>query len=230
MEKSIVIENIVIDIERKNIKNMYIRIYPPEGKVKMTVPKYIKEDAIRMFATSRISWIKTQREKIKNKPPQWELKFVTGESHYLWGKIYIMEVLYTDNSNKVIIDRDILILEVKKGSSKEQREHIMTEWYREQLKEAIPIALELCTKIVGKSPNEWHVKNMRTRWGTCNPSKKRIWLNLQLAKKPPECLDYVIIHELVHLYVRKHDDKFKAYMDKFYPNWWMVKKRLNERL
>lgn len=230
MEKSIVIENIVIHIERKNIKNMYIRIYPPEGKVKMTVPKYIKEDAIIMFASSRICWIKTQRKRMEDKPTQGELKFITGESHYLWGKIYIMEVLYTDNSNKVIIDGDRLILRIKKGSSKEQREHIITEWYREQLKAAIPSALEKCTNIVGKSPEEWHVKNMVTRWGTCNPSKKRIWLNLQLAKKPPECLDYVIIHELVHLYVRKHDNKFKAYMDQFYPNWRMVKKRLNEGL
>lgn len=227
MEEKIIIDDLVIDIERKAIKNMYIRIYPPDGRVKMTVPKHTKIDTVKLFANSRINWINKQRAIMVSRPIKVELQYVTGEYHYLWGMKYRLE-LVEGTTNGVAIKADRLILETRKGASKEQREHIMTEWYRELLKAAIPSALEKCSRIVGKSPKEWHVKNMRTRWGTCNPSKKRIWLNLQLVKKSPECLDYVITHELVHLYVRKHDDKFKAYMDRFYPDWRKVKKSLNQ--
>jgi predicted metal-dependent hydrolase len=229
MEEKIIIEDLLINIERKSIKNMYIRIYPPDGKIKMTVPKHIKIDTVKMFASSRINWIKKQREIMVSKPIKEELQYITGEYHYLWGKRYILEIV-EGSANSVDIKDDRLILQTKSGASSEELERLMIEWYREILKAAIPSALEKWTKIVGKSPKEWHVKNMRTRWGTCNPSKKRIWLNLQLVKKPPECLDYVIVHELVHLYVRKHDDEFKAYMDRFYPDWRMVKKGLNQEL
>lgn len=229
MEEKIVIDNIVIDVERKSIKNMYIRVYPPDGKVKMTVPKHCRIDNVKMFACSRISWINKQRAIMISSPIKAEPQYVSGEFHYLWGKKYIFEHI-EGISNRVDIEADRIILQTKNGASREERERIMNQWYRQLLKAAIPDALGECAKIVGRSPKEWYVKNMRTRWGTCNPSKKRIWLNLQLVKKKPECLDYVITHELVHLYVRKHDDKFKAYMDRFYPDWRRVKKLLNEEM
>lgn len=227
MEEKIVVDNLVIYLERKSIKNMYIRIYPPDGRVKITVPKHTNIYTVRMFATSRIDWINKQRATILSRPIKVELQYVTGEYHYLWGIKYRLE-LVEGTTNRTTIEADTIILETKKGASKEQREHTVNEWYRGLLKEAIPSVLEKCSRVVGKSPKEWHVKNMRTRWGTCNPSKERIWLNLQLVKKPPECLDYVITHELVHLYVRNHDDRFKAYMDSFYPDWRKVKKLLNQ--
>ncbi len=230
MEDQIVVSNIEILVERKDIKNMYIRILPPDGKVKITVPKSITDDAVRMFAISRIAWIKRQKANFENQSRQTKRQYVSGESHYLWGKRYRLEVVYSGVRNDVLIKGDKIILQVRKDSTTEQREYVMEEWYREQLKKVIPASLAKCTKIVGKSPDEWRVKNMRTKWGTCSPSKKRIWLNLQLAKKTPECLEYVITHELVHLYIKNHNDEFRAYMDQFYPSWQIVKKQLNEQM
>lgn len=230
MEDQIVISNIEMLVERKDIKNMYIRILPPDGKVKITVPKTISDDAIRMFAISRIAWIKKQKANFENQSRQTKRQYISGESHFLWGKRYRLEVVYSGVRNDVFVKGDKLFLQVRKESTQEQRETVMEEWYREQIKQAIPAVLEKYAKIVGKTPDEWRVKNMRTKWGTCNPIKKRIWLNLQLAKKTPECLDYVIVHELVHLYVKNHNDEFRTYMDQFYPNWQVVKKQLNEQM
>lgn len=230
MEDQIVISNIEMLVERKDIKNMYIRILPPDGKVKITVPKAISDDAIRMFAISRIAWIKKQKANFENQSRQTKRQYISGESHFLWGKRYRLEVIYSGVRNDVFVREDKLFLQARKESTQEQRETVIEEWYREQIKQAIPSVLEKYSRIVGKAPDEWRVKNMRTKWGTCNPIKKRIWLNLQLAKKTPECLDYVIVHELVHLYVKNHNDEFRAYMDQFYPNWQVVKKQLNEQM
>lgn len=220
------IDDIKILIERKNIKNIYIRVLPPDGNVKVTAPKRASNDAIRTFVMSKLNWIKKHKAEIEQIPRQKELKYFSGEPHYLWGNAYTLEVVYSNGGSDVSIQGDKIVLKTVEDSSFEQREKLMIEWYRKLLKDAIPNLLEKCIKIVGKAPNEWHVKNMKTRWGTCNTKKKRIWLNLQLAKKPPECLEYVIIHELAHLYVASHNAEFKAYMDRFYPDWKEVKKKL----
>ena len=216
-----------ISAEKKQIKNMYIRVIPPDGKVKITAPMSVTEDTIRMFAESRIVWIKKQRQKFAERPRKTERKYVTGESCYLWGKRYRLEVVYSNVRNDISISGQRIVLQVRKDSTPKQRANVMDNWYRERLKEAIPSILERCEKIAGVRAKEWHVKNMRTKWGTCNVQAKRIWLNLQLAKKTPECLEYVIVHELVHLLEKSHNDVFKAYMDRFYPNWRTVKTRLN---
>jgi predicted metal-dependent hydrolase len=226
MKQQIEIDGIKMQVERKNIKNMYIRILPPNGEVKITVPKLISDEKVRLFILSRIAWIKKNKAKCIGNPPPAKENYVSGEIHYLWGKAYRLEVFYTNGKSNVYIKEDNIVLEVQKNSTQAQREDIIREWYRKELKKEIPKLLERCVKVVGKSPNEWRVKNMRTRWGTCNINKKRIWLNLQLAKKPIECLEYVITHELVHLYEKGHNAKFRAYMDQFYPNWRSVKKQL----
>ncbi|MEA5013421.1 MAG: SprT family zinc-dependent metalloprotease [Candidatus Limiplasma sp.] len=219
-----------ISAEKKQIKNMYIRVIPPDGKVKITAPMSATEDAIRMFAVSRIAWIKKQRQKFVEQPRQTERKYVTGESYYLWGKRYRLDIVYSNVRNDISISGSKIVLQVRRDSTSQQRANVMDEWYREILKKAIPPILEKCEKIVGVKAKEWQVKNMRTKWGTCNIKAKRIWLNLQLAKKTPECLEYVIIHELVHLLEKNHNDAFKGYMDRFYPNWRMVKADLNDQI
>lgn len=221
---------IEITAEKKNIKNMYIRIVPPNGKVRITAPMSATEDAIRMFAVSRIAWIKKQRQKFADQPRQTERKYVTGESHYLWGRRYRLDTVYSNIRNNVSVSGQRIVLQVRRDSTPQQRANVMDNWYREILKNAIPPVLEKCERLVGVKASEWQVKNMRTKWGTCNISKKRIWLNLQLAKKTPECLEYVIIHELVHLLEKSHNDIFKAYMDQFYHNWRLVKVNLNEQM
>lgn len=219
-----------ISAEKKQIKNMYIRVIPPDGKVKITAPMSATEDAIRMFAVSRIAWIKKQRQKFVEQPRQTERKYVTGESYYLWGKRYRLDVVYSNTRNDVSLSGQKIVLQVRKDSTPQQRANVMDEWYREVLKNAIPPVFEKCERLVGVKAKEWQVKNMRTKWGTCNIQAKRIWLNLQLAKKTPECLEYVIIHELVHLLEKNHNDVFKGYMDSFYPNWRTVKANLNDQI
>lgn len=219
-----------ISAEKKQIKNMYIRVLPPDGKVKITAPVSASDDAIRMFAISRIAWIKKQRQKFAEQPRQTERHYVTGESYYLWGVRYRLDVVYSNVRNDIAVSGSKIIMQVRKDSTPQQRANVMEEWYRGILKNAIPPVFEKCERIVGVKAKEWQVKNMTTKWGTCNIQAKRIWLNLQLAKKTPECLEYVIIHELVHLLEKSHNEVFRAYMDNFYPNWRTVKAHLNEQM
>lgn len=152
----------------------------------------------------------------------------SGQVYYLWGKPYTLKVIHLGECHDVYIQGDDLILNTKKDSNFVEREKQLDRWYRNQLKRVLPEVLHRCEKIVGKTARECRIKKMKTRWGTCNIIERRIWINLQLAKKTPDCLDYVMIHELTHLYERGHGPRFKAYMDEFYPNWRSVKKHLNE--
>ena len=228
--EEMVLNGIAISVTRKPIKNMYIRVVPPDGRVQVTVPYTVSEDAVRRFAISRISWIKKQKKSFEEQPRQTKRQYVTGESYYLWGRRYRLDVCYSNTRNQVELSGGKLILQVRKESTFKQRQYIMNEWYRRQMKQTVPDVLAKCEKIVGVQADEWYIKNMRTKWGTCNIEKKRIWLNLQLAKKTPECLEYVIIHELVHLLERNHNDKFCEYMDCFCPNWREVKANLNQQM
>ena len=225
----IVVGGITIQVEKKLIKNMYIRVLPPDGIVHIAVPGNTSDDAIRMFAVSRIAWIKKQQHKFAEQARQAQRQYVSGESYYVWGRRYRLEVIYSSTNNAVSVSGNRLILQVRRESTVKQRENTLNEWYRDQLKQAVPSVLEQCEKTVGVRVAEWHVKNMRTKWGSCIPERKRIWLNLQLAKKSPECLEYVIIHELVHFLERSHSDSFREYMDKFYPMWRTVKEGLNSQ-
>ncbi|MCL2578945.1 MAG: M48 family metallopeptidase [Oscillospiraceae bacterium] len=227
---SLIVGGIDVSAEKKQIKNMYIRVVPPDGKVKITAPMSATEDVIRMFAVSRIAWIKKQRQKFIEQPRQTEYKYLAGESHYLWGKRYPLDVVYSNMRNNVSISGQRIVLQVREDSTPQQRADVVNNWYREILKETIPPVFEKCEKIVGVKAKEWRIKNMRTRWGTCNVKEKRIWLNLQLVKKAPEGLEYVIIHELVHLLEKSHNDVFKGYMDRLYPSWRTVKAILNDQV
>lgn len=224
------IGNVSITVIKKNIKNMYIRVLPPDGKVQITAPHSTEDDAIRMFAISRISWIKKQRENFEGQARQTKRQYVTGESYYVWGRRYRLDVQYSNVRNNVSLKDGRLILQVRPGSTPEQRERIINDWYREQLKSKLPEVIRKCEQVVGVHASEWKIKNMRTKWGTCNIDRKRIWLNLQLVKKTPECLAYVVTHELVHLLERNHNDKFQKYMDNFFPEWRVVKEALNQQM
>lgn len=225
----ILVGGIDIQVSKKKIKNMYIRVLPPDGIVHIAVPEDTSDDALRMFAVSRIAWVKRQKQKFADQARQTKRQYVSGESYYVWGRRYRLEVVYSAVRNAVYISGNKLVLQVRKESTDKQRENTLNEWYRDQLKLAIPPVLEKCEKIVGVRATEWLVKNMRTKWGSCIPEHKRIWLNLQLAKKSPECLEYVITHELVHMLERNHSERFREYMDKFYPTWRTVKEDLNSQ-
>ena len=228
--KEIVLSGIVISITKKSIKNMYIRVLPPDGKVQITSPQTSSDDSIRRFAISRMAWIKKQRRNFEEQARQTKRQYVTGESYYVWGQRYRLDVQYSNVRNQVYLSGGKLVLQVRKESTTIQRENVLNEWYRGLMKEAVPKILIKCENIVGVQVEEWYIKNMRTKWGTCNIEKKRIWLNLQLAKKTPECLEYVIIHELAHFLERNHNERFCEYMNQFYPNWREVKDSLNQQM
>jgi predicted metal-dependent hydrolase len=223
----LIINNIEIEVQKKNIKNLHLSVLPPQGSVRVSAPKNMNEDAIRMFIITKISWIKKQQDKFKNQPRQSEREYVSGESIFLWGKRYRLEVIYSNAKNDVRIKGEKLIFQVREASTTEQRAKVLNEWYREYIKREIPCLIEKWQNIIGVTDLDWSVKNMKTRWGTCNAKDKRIWLNLQLVKKPPQCLEYVIVHELVHLLEKNHNKIFTGYMDKFLPDWRITKDELN---
>lgn len=221
------VSGVEIEVVKKNIKNMHLSVLPPMGKVRISAPLKASDEVINLFAITKIAWIKKQIEKFENQPRQTKREYVSGESHYLWGRKYRLEIKYTKTANKVEIKANKLILTVRENSTKSQRENVLNEWYRAKLKAKLPVLVEKWENIIGVKVNAVGVKNMLTRWGTCNSKEKRIWVNLQLAKKPVNCLEYIIVHELVHLLEKKHTSLFVDFMDKFLPNWRILRDELN---
>lgn len=225
----IVINDIEIEVIRKNIKNVHLSVHPPNGRVRLAVPQKMEEEAIRLFAISKLSWIKKQRSKYNLQERQSVREFLSGESHYFMGTRYLLNVVETSGKQYVELkNKKYINLYVRPNSTKEKRERIMSQWYRNQLKMLIPEYIEKWEEIIGVKVEEWGVKLMKTKWGTCNIEAKRIWLNLELAKKNPRCLEFITVHEMVHLLERKHNERFKAYMDKFLPNWQSIRDELND--
>jgi predicted metal-dependent hydrolase len=223
------VSDITIEIVRKNIKNLHLAVYPPAGRVRIATPLRIDDDAVRLFAISKLPWIKKQRSKFESQERQAKREYVSGESHYVEGVRYRLNVIYQNTTPKVVIrNKKYLDLYVRPSSSAEQRERVLIKWYRQQLKEKVPTLFEKWQTVIGVQVNDWEVKQMKTKWGTCNIKAKRIWLNLELAKKPSHCLEYIIVHELVHLLERHHNVRFLALMDKFMPQWRAYQNELNQ--
>lgn len=232
--RHITIQGIEVEIEKKKIKNMYLRILPPEGRVYITAPIRMPEHTIREFVESKKDWIKLQQEKqqirIEKEKQRNEQEYKTGESVLLWGKVITLEVQYKAEHNTVERYGEQLLLKVretKELSTSNQREKILKNWLRNTLSQELPNLFHKWETIIGVKANDWYIRDMKTRWGTCNVRTKRICINLRLINKDPDCLEYVVVHELVHLLEKSHNHIFKAYMDQFYPLWKEVKARLN---
>ena len=224
--KIITVNNIEIELHKKKIKNLHLRVRYIDSKVLVSAPKYVKEEDIRDFIISKMPWIIKQQERFKNLPQIKERLYITGETVFLWGKSYLLKVIHKKGRNNVYINSGEIVLAVEEDSTVEKREKILNNWYRDHIKKAIPSLIEKWQPVIGVQTNDWGVKNMKTRWGTCNVVAKRIWLNLQLTQKPLICLEYVVVHELVHLIEKKHDKAFFALMDRFLPNWRATKLQL----
>ena len=222
------ISGIKIEVQKKNIKNLHLVVAPPEGKVRVSAPMHLSDESIAMFIRTKLGWIKKQQEKFKKQPRQTEREYVSGETLYVWGQQYFLRVDYSYKGNSLVLEGNEAILTVRKESTASQREAFVNEWYRALLKEKIETYLPKWEKITGLHCDSWQTKYMTTRWGTCNTNTGKIWLNLQLAKKPIECLEYVILHELTHLKVRNHSKEFVALMDRYMPYWREIKKLLND--
>ena len=222
------ISGIKIEVQKKNIKNLHLVVAPPDGKVRVSAPMHLSDESITMFVRTKLGWIKKQQEKFEKQPRQSEREYVSGETLYLFGQQYFLRVEYSYKGNSLVLEGNEAILTVRKESTVSQREAFVNEWYRAKLKEKIEIYLPKWERIAGLYCDSWQTKYMTTRWGTCNTSTRKIWLNLQLAKKPIECLEYVILHELAHLKVRNHSKDFVALMDQYMPYWRETKKLLND--
>jgi len=224
----IIINDIKIDVIRKNIKNIYLAVYPPNGRVRIAVPLHTSNDTIRLFAISKLNWIKRNQRKFEDQeriPPR---EYKQHESLYFFGKRYLLNIIETDKSPKVVLNNNQFIdLHIKPNTPINKRHELLKKWYRAQLKEQIPPLIEKWEKILNVKVNQWFTKQMKTRWGSCNTVKKRIWINLELAKKPLPCLEYIVVHEMVHLLERLHNQRFLNYMDTYLPNWRRLKQELN---
>lgn len=227
--KLLEIGNISVEVVKKDIKNLHLAVYPPHGRVRLAAPEGVNDETLRLFTISKLQWIRKQQRSFASQERQPERRYIQRESHYFLGKRYLLRIVDTDKAARVEIkNRTYIDLYVKPGSSKEQRQHLLNEWYRAELKKLIPDILTQWERRIGVQVEDWGVKQMKTKWGTCNIQKKRILVNLELAKKPVNCLEYIIVHELVHLLERLHNERFLAYMDKFMPRWKYYRDELNK--
>ncbi len=224
------INGIPIIIHRKSIKNMHLYVKPPDGHVEVSAPLNLSDESVELFIRTKIGWIKRQQERFSSQKRQTKREYVSGEAFYLWGVQFYLLVNYSNKGNSLIIDGDKAILTVRKESTVLQRENYVNEWYRAALKKEIERLLPKWEKITGLYADSWQTKYMTTRWGTCNVQSKKIWFNLMLAKKPIECLEYVILHELAHLQEKRHNAAFIEIMDLHMPGWREVRKRLNNQI
>lgn len=224
----ITVSGITVEVIRKDIKNLHLGVYPPNGRVRVAAPLVLKNEAIRLAIIDKLWWIKRQRKKFADQPRQSQREMVNGESHYFMGRRYRLRVHEQEGPPRIAIRGTAsLDLFVRPGSSAEQRHKVLQRWYRQQLKALIPPLLEKWQASLGVKVNSWGVKAMKTKWGSCNPKARRIWLNLELAKKPYQCLEYILVHELAHLLERHHNDQFMELMDRFMPQWSKYRKALN---
>jgi predicted metal-dependent hydrolase len=217
-----------IDVVRKDIKNMHLAVYPPTGRVRIAAPLRINDEAVRLFAISKISWIRKHQRNFLAQDRQTPRKYKERESHYFQGKRYLLRVIEEDAPPKIVFKTKTYIdLYVRPNTSTEQRQIIINEWYRAELKKLIHPIIDKWQSRIGVTVDDWQVKQMKTKWGTCNIEKKRIWINLELAKKPLNCLEYIIVHEMIHLLERHHNDRFLALLESFLPQWKFYKEELN---
>jgi predicted metal-dependent hydrolase len=227
MEK-ITLNEISIDVELKDIKNIHLSVYPPIGRVRIAAPLRMNLDTIRIYAISKLGWIKKQRQKFQRQVRESPREYLTKETHYYLGTRYQLNVIEKNAPPSVNIKHKTIHLNVRPGADLQKKQTIMDEWYRSQLKIAVVPIISKWEKLMGVSINEFGIKKMKTKWGTCNREAKRIWLNLELAKKPFQCIEYIIVHELVHLLERSHNEKFVSYMNQFLPEWKQLKRELNK--
>ncbi|MGL2999422.1 M48 family metallopeptidase [Flavobacterium sp. RSSB_23] len=218
---------ITIEVTQKDIKNVHLSVYPPFGQVKIAAPMRMSLDTIRIYAITKLSWIKKQQTKIKAQKREAPREYLTKESHYYSGKRYLLKVIENNSTPNVKLKQNTIELYIRPETDTAKRKEILDEWYRAQLKELIPKLITKWEKVMAVEVKDFGVKKMKTKWGTCNIEAQRIWVNLELAKKPSNCLEYIIVHEMTHLLERNHNTRFVALMNQFMPNWREVKEELN---
>jgi predicted metal-dependent hydrolase len=224
----ITINGLRVEIVRKDIKNLHLGVYPPNGRVRVATPHRVNDDAVRLAVIGKLGWIKRQKARFETQPRQSAREMVSGESHYFLGQRYRLHVSKQKGPAKVAVrNKSTIELYVRREFNAEQCERVLQRWYRQELKKLMPPVLEKWQNALGVQVADWAIKKMKTKWGTCTVEARRIWLNLELAKKPVQCLEYIVVHELAHLIERHHNDRFIAIMDEHLPQWRLHRQELN---
>jgi predicted metal-dependent hydrolase len=213
------VRGIGIDVVFKDIKNLHIAVYPPLGRVHVAAPLRLDDDAVRLAVVQRLPWIRKQRARLQSAERQSQREMVAGESHYLWGIRYRLKVIEQPGRARLSVVGKRLELRVPAGTSAEQRRMALDRWYRAQLQPAIPDLIATWEPIIGRTVPAWTIRRMKTKWGSCNRVTGHLWFNVELAKKHPDCLEYVIVHEMTHLHERNHTERFTVLMDQHLPDW-----------
>lgn len=219
MQTRIQLGDISINIVRKKIKNIHMSVLPPDGRVRVAVPERMNIDSIRVFTISKLSWIKRQQKKISEQERETIREYINRETHYVWGCRCLLSVVDKKSKPSVELHPNKIILNVRPKTAINVKHEILASWYRAQIKIAVRILLKKWQPLIGVQVERFFVRQMKTKWGSCNPSKGSIRLNTELGKKPPECLEYILVHEMVHLIERTHNNRFIALMDRFMPRW-----------
>lgn len=221
------VRGIDVDVVYKEIKNLHVGVYPPLGRVRVAAPTRLDDDQIRLAVIQRLPWIKRQRKQLQDVPRQTEREMITGESHYVWGNRYRLKVVERPGRTHLEIDGDRLVLYTSSEATVEMRRQSLDQWYRQQLRHALPELIAKWETQLEVSVPKWTIRRMKTKWGSCNRETRHIWFNIELAKKDVECLEYILVHEMVHYFERAHSQRFVALMDNYMPEWKSRRDRLN---
>ncbi|WP_394173485.1 M48 family metallopeptidase [Thalassotalea litorea] len=214
------IGEIDVELNRRDIKNIHLSVLPPNGRVRLSIPTDTSEQKIRLAIINKLAWIKKQQSDFASQERQSIREMVNGECHYLWGKKYRLKLTEAQGKYSVYAKGSgNLELAVSEDTSTENKLKLLNRFYREEMQTSLEKLLPKWQKKLGVESNALNIKKMKTKWGSCNIQAKRIWINLELAKKPPECMEYILVHELIHLLERHHNERFRALMDKHLPNW-----------
>lgn len=226
--RTLSVSGVQVTVVRKAIRNLHLGVYPPDGQVRVAAPLAVSDAAVRTAVIRKLRWIRRQQETFRQQAREPAQEMVSGESHYVFGRRYRLVVNTTDGRAAVVLRSGrMLELNVRAEWGPARREALLHRWYRDRLRELLSSLVPKWQKALGVEVAEWRVKRMKTRWGSCTSRARRIWLNLELAKKPVECLEYIVVHELVHLRLRRHDERFDGMMDRLLPRWRRIRKRLN---
>jgi len=225
----ILVAGISVDVVRKDIKNLHLAVYPPKGRVRVAVPLHVDDEQVRVAVVSRLAWIRRRQEGFRNQDRQSAREMVTGETHYVQGRPHRLNVVQGNHRNGVrVVKQGMLELVVRPEAGVDRRLEILQQWYRRILRERIPKLIEKWEPIIGAKVENWGIRRMKTRWGTCSQEARRIWINLELAKKSPECLEYIVVHEMAHLLEPHHGERFTDIIDRVLPQWKLHRSVLNE--
>ena len=216
-----------IEIVQKNIKHVHLSVYPPDGRVKVSAPLSMAPDTLRVFVISKLAWIKKQQSKLRAQQREAPREYLDRESHYVWGKRYLLKIEETEAPSRIELKHNKLVLSVRPGTDQERKQALLEAWYRENLRQAVPALIEKWQSRMGVCVTRFYVQSMKTKWGSCSVHSGSIRLNTELAKKPRACLEYIVVHEMTHLLEPTHNSRFIGLMDRFMPKWRFYRDELN---